>query len=118
MQQFHDIDRRRTDRRQVDADGTLSFASGLKVINLGPRGLETETSDRLMVGADYDLQIRWREQEHDVRGTVVWSRLDRTVLTRAGDITPVYRSGIEAASASIPTLERLVEQAPRRTELA
>jgi hypothetical protein len=110
MQDFRDFERRRTDRLTVDADGTLSSSSELKVVNVGPRGLETETRDRLMVGADYDMEIRWHGQHHQVRGTVVWSRLDRTVMTRAGDIAPIYRSGLEAASASIPTLERLLGQ--------
>jgi hypothetical protein len=47
-----------------------------------------------------------------VRGTVVWSRLDRTEETVAGDLRPVYRTGMEAASQSIPALERLLAHSP------
>ena len=57
MHDFRDAERRRTERRPVDATGTLRFAADLKVVNVGPRGIETETSERLMVGADYDVLI-------------------------------------------------------------
>jgi hypothetical protein len=112
MHDFRDFERRRTERRTVDAAGTLRFAADLKVVNVGPRGFETETSERLMVGADYDVLIHLDDENVSVHGTVVWSRLDRTVLSRAGEVRPVYRSGLEAASSSIPLLERLVDRAP------
>ena len=112
MHDFRDLERRRTERRPVDAVGTLHFAADLKVVNVGPRGIETETSDRLMVGAGYDVLIHLVSENVTVHGTVVWSRLDRTVLTRGGEVKPVYRSGLEAASSSIPILEQIVERAP------
>ena len=110
--EFRDLERRRTERRTVDAVGTLRFASDLKVVNIGPRGIETETSERLMVGADYDFLIHLDGENFTIHGTVVWSKLDRTVLSRSGEVRPVYRSGIEAGSASIPILERLVDREP------
>ena len=112
MQHFSNNERRRTDRRPLDATGRANFAANLKIVNVGPRGVEIETSDRLMIGADYDLEITSRGEDVQVRGTVVWSRLDRTEETAAGDLRPVYRSGIEAASQSIPGLERLLSQLP------
>lgn len=114
MQQrdFSTLERRRTDRRPLEATGRASFAADLKIVNVGPRGIEIETSDRLMIGAEYDVEIRSRGEDVQVRGTIVWSRLDRTVQTGAGDLRPVYRSGIEAASQSIPGLERLLEHSP------
>jgi len=112
MQDFSSFDRRRTDRRLIDATGRANFAADLKIVNVGPRGVEVETSDRLMIGADYDVEITARGEDIQVRGTVVWCRLDRTVQTAAGDLRPVYRSGIEAASQSIPGLERLLSSLP------
>jgi PilZ domain-containing protein len=113
MQQFDSFERRRTDRRLLDATGKASFAADLKIVNVGPRGIEVETRERLMIGAEYDVEIRSRGEEIEVRGTVVWSRLDRTVQTAAGDLRPVYRSGIEASSQSIPGLERLLDHSPQ-----
>ena len=113
MQDFTGFERRRTDRLPLEASGRASFAADLKILNVGPRGIEIETSQRLMVGADYDVEVTCRGEQVDVRGTVVWCRLDRTVQTAAGDLRPVYRSGIEAASQSIPGLERLLAHAPR-----
>lgn len=115
-QDFAAIERRRTDRRPLDASGRASFAADLKILNVSPRGVEVETSGRLMVGADYDLEISSRGEEVPVRGTVVWCRLDRTEETAAGDLQPVYRSGLEAASQSIPGLERLLAHSPRLIE--
>jgi len=112
MQDFSSSDRRRTDRRPLEATGRANFAANLKIVNVGPRGIEVETSDRLMIGADYDLEITSRGEDVEVRGTVVWSRLDRTEETAGGDLRPVYRSGIEAASQSIPGLERLLSHSP------
>jgi hypothetical protein len=112
MHDFLGFERRRTDRHPLDATGRASFAADLVIVNVGPRGVEIETSDRLMIGAAYDLEVHCRGESVDVRGTVVWSRLDRTVQTAAGDLRPVYRSGLEAASQSIPGLERLLERSP------
>ena len=112
MQDFSAFERRRTDRLPLAASGRANFAADLKILNVGPRGVEIETSDRLMIGADYDLEITSRGEDVQVRGTVVWCRLDRTVQTAAGDLRPVYRSGIEAASQSIPGLERLLAHSP------
>jgi hypothetical protein len=109
MRDFDSFERRRTDRRPLEAEGTASFASDLRVVNVGPRGIEIETSDRLMVGADYDFQVRCKSDLLAIRGTVVWSKLDRTIHTHDGEIRPIYRAGIEAASSSIPALERLID---------
>ena len=112
MRHHETFERRRTDRRPLDFEGQASFAADLRVVNVGPRGIEIETSTRLMVGQDYVFQVKNRSEMHDIRGTVVWSRLDRTVHTHDGEIRPIYRAGIEAASSSIPALERLVDGSP------
>ena len=112
MRDFDSFERRRTDRRPLDAAGRASFAADLEIVNVGPRGIEIETSERLMIGADYDLEVTSRGDSVDVRGTVVWCRLDRTAQTAAGELRPLYRSGIEAASQSIPGLERLLAHSP------
>ena len=116
MRHISAIERRRTDRQTLDATGRASFAANLTIVNVGPRGIEIETRERLMIGAPYDLEIRSHGEEVPVRGTVVWSRLDRTEETAAGDLRPVYRSGLEAASQSIPGLERLLARPPQRIE--
>lgn len=113
MQDFREFERRRTERQPLDAEGRLvEDDTSLRVVNLSARGLETESASRLMVGSQHEVVLSWQGADHHVHGTVVWSRLDRTVLTRSGDLTPVYRSGLEAASASIPVLERLVARRP------
>jgi len=110
MRDFESFDRRRTDRLNLDATALADFAPDLTIVNVGPRGIEIETSERLMVGAAYDFQVQSRGDSVPLRGTVVWSRLDRTVHAHDGDILPIYRAGIEAASASIPGLERLLDR--------
>lgn len=112
MRQFETIERRRTDRRSFAASGTASSGARIELVNVGPRGIEIETSERLMIGADYDLEVVSHGDAVTVRGTVVWSRLNRTAETPAGELQPVYRCGIEAASQSIPALEKLLERSP------
>jgi hypothetical protein len=107
-----EIERRRTERREVDAQGTLGSDGMLRVVNVSQRGLETESAQRLLVGNHCDVLVHWRGEDLPVCGTVVWSKLDRTVLSRAGEIKPVYRSGIEGDSACIPLLERLATRSP------
>jgi hypothetical protein len=109
MRDFDSFERRRTDRRPLELEGMASFANILKVVNVGPRGIEIETTERLMVGADYDFQVQVKNELIPLHGTVVWSRLDRTAHTHSGEIKPIYRAGIEAASTSIPALEKLLE---------
>ncbi len=108
MPDLSSFERPRTDRRLLGAGGKARFAADLRILAVGPRGIEIETSNRLRIGADYDLEIESHGDRVGVRGTVVWCRLDRTAHTGAGDLEPVYRSGIEAASQSIPGLERLL----------
>ena len=108
LRDFSTFERRRTERLNVEAEGTLAGAADLKLVNVSPRGFEAETSDRLMVGAGYDLRVSWEGERIDLRGTVKWSKLDRTVLSRSGELRPVYRSGLEASSTSIPLLERML----------
>jgi hypothetical protein len=108
MQEFQDFERRRTERRDVELEGSLGPSSTLKLINVGPRGMETESAERLIVGADYDLEVTWEGETVHLRGSVKWSRLDRTAMSRRGELRPVYRSGLEAASTTIPVLERML----------
>ena len=110
MRETEPFERRRTDRRPLEAAGVASFAADLRVVNVGPRGIEIETPERLMIGADYDFQVQHRGELLRIRGAVVWSKLDRTVHTHDGEIQPIYRAGIEAASSAIPALEKLSEQ--------
>jgi hypothetical protein len=108
MHDFQGLDRRRTTRRDVDIEGTLGAEDGLRLLNVGPRGIEAETAERLMVGADYTFHVPWEGERLELRGTVRWSRLDRTAPGRRGELRPVYRSGIEAGSPSIPVLEKML----------
>jgi hypothetical protein len=108
LPEFQEFERRRTERHEIDAEGTLGASSGLKLVNVGPRGFEAETAERLMVGAGCDLEVSWEGERIELQGTVKWSRLDRTVLSRRGELRPVYRSGLEASSTSIPRLVRML----------
>ena len=107
LRDFSDLERRRTERLETDADGTIG-SGDLKLVNVSTRGFEAETDQRLVVGASYELRVNWEGERIDLRGTVRWSRLDRTVLSRRGELRPVYRSGLEASSPSIPDLERML----------
>ena len=113
LRDFSEFERRRMERLDTDAQGTIGASGDLKLVNLSPRGFEAETVERLMVGASYDLRVNWEGERIDLRGTVKWSRLDRTVLSRRGELRPVYRSGLEASSPSIPRLERMLGSAER-----
>ena len=108
LRDFSDFERRRTERREVEAEGTLGASADLKLVNVSPRGFEAETAERLIVGASYDLALSWEGEAIELRGAVKWSKLDRTVLSRRGELRPVYRSGLEASSTSIPLLERML----------
>jgi hypothetical protein len=112
MRHFERFERRRTDRQSLAATATARLGTRIEIVNVGPRGIEIETSERLMVGSDCQLEVISHGETVPVRGTVVWSRLDRTSQSAAGELQPMYRCGIEAASQSIPALEKLLERSP------
>ena len=107
LRDFSEFERRRMERLDVEAEGSLGAAE-LKLVKVSPRGFEAETRERLRVGVGYELQVNWEGEQVPLRGTVRWSRLDRTVMSRSGELRPVYRSGLEASSVSIPRLERMI----------
>lgn len=63
-------------------------------VNISESGLCLESLVELVAGAEYVFRVSYGSHFLSLPGRVVWSRLDRTEITRKGQVE-VYRSGIE-----------------------
>lgn len=65
------------------------------IINLSPGGMAIETHQSLRIGAQYHFLLDREGRPMRFEGRVLWCRLKGTVTGDEGDVTPVYRAGIE-----------------------
>lgn len=64
-----------------------------RVVNVGPRGVAIETSEKLFVGGSYQFKLRLGEKQLILPGRIRWCRL---VATQASEdeAHPVFHSGV------------------------
>lgn len=89
-------DRRRHKRYNVDSiHGNLLYSSGINIVDISLKGAAIETSQRLEIGKDYSLKIRYRDTTLNLRGIIIWSLLSRTERQKTGHTVTVYKAGMK-----------------------
>ena len=88
-------ERRTHNRFQVRSSRLRSPTLKGTVINLSPVGMAIETHQSLRIGAQYHFLLDREGKPMRFEGRVLWCRLSATVPGADGDVTPVYRAGIE-----------------------
>jgi Tfp pilus assembly protein PilZ len=78
-----------------DIHGKVLYASDLTFINISMDGAAIETTQRLIIGREYSLNLKFGEDTLTIKGRVAWSRLSYSTIQRSGDISPVYKTGIQ-----------------------
>jgi Tfp pilus assembly protein PilZ len=78
-----------------DLHGKILYSSDLKFINISMDGAAIETTQRLIIGREYSLNLKFGENTLTIKGRVAWSRLSYSKIQRSGDISPVYKTGIQ-----------------------
>ncbi len=71
-----------------------------RVINLSATGMAIETHQSLRIGSQYYFLLDRKGRAMRLEGRVLWCRLKATVTDGSGDVTPVYRAGIERVTGS------------------
>lgn len=78
-----------------------SLLSG-KVVNLSLGGLAMESTAGMRIGSLHRFRVDCAAKTFRVEGKVCWCRLSRTVRRQAGEVVPIFRTGI--AFTESPTL--------------
>lgn len=65
-----------------------------RVVNLSRGGLAMESTTGLTIGSVHGFRITSAASTLRVEGEVRWCRLCRTVRRRAGEVLPIFRTGI------------------------
>jgi hypothetical protein len=78
----------------LQANGRLTFATEVKLLDISMSGVSLQADQRLNMGVKYVLQLKDRGGPLSVKGVVVWSRLSGTRLELKGDVIPLYAAGM------------------------
>ena len=113
------VERRRCKRHAVKGiRGNVRFLTDLKLIDISVSGAAIETKKRLDVNREYNFKIDHKGIPLNVKGLVVWSLLIRSDKTEAGDLVPIYRSGvkfIDSLDEKTTALVSFIEEGKVRT---
>lgn len=78
-----------------DICGKVLYASDLKIVNISMDGAAIESTNRLVIGREYALNLKFGGQSLTVKGRVAWSNLSHSRIQKSGDVAPVYKTGIQ-----------------------
>ncbi len=89
-------DRRKNNRYDVEGiEGCLTFVLNVKILNMSLDGMAVETNQMISVNKLYTIKVHHKDEVLDLKGQVIWSKLDRTALSPEGDVVPIYKAGIK-----------------------
>lgn len=87
---------RRHPRFDVDSvHGQITSLLEARLLEWGPNGFSFESASWLAPDQRFVLRLRSRSSSTPLAGRIAWSSLTRTRRDEAGNVQPVYRSGIE-----------------------
>jgi hypothetical protein len=101
--------------RVADLHGTLQFSHPASVVDLSRSGIAIESSERVIPGRLYPLQLEGRDGLLiTTSARVVWCKLTGTTEDATGDLAPLYRAGLEFQGELPGAALRLFEQVDQR----
>ncbi len=75
--------------------GKILYSTDLKFINISMDGAAIETTQRLIIGRVYSLNLKFGDNNVTMKGRVAWSNLSYSRIQKSGDVSPVYKTGIQ-----------------------
>ncbi len=103
-----EIEKRSSKRFNVDGIyGYMLFSSDLNIVNMSVDGMAIETNRRLNIDKEYTLKIKYKDENLNLKGLVVWSILSRTEARETGEIVPIYKAGIRFTNVLTENAVRL-----------
>lgn len=80
---------------ESDVEGSMLFASEVKIIDISGSGISIKLDRRLNLGNMYTLKLADRNKTLSVKGTVVWCLLKETRRVDNEEVKPFYVVGME-----------------------
>lgn len=102
--------------RVADLHGTLQFSHPATVVDLSRSGIAIESSERVIPGRLYPLQLEGRDGLLiTTSARVVWCKLVGTTEDVDGELAPLYRAGLEFQSVLPAPATRLFDELEQRS---
>ena len=83
--------------RRYDVDsvhGKMIYASDVNILNISMDGAAIATTQRLTIGREYSLKLKFDSNILALRGKVMWSVLSHSKTMPNGEVVPVYKAGV------------------------
>jgi hypothetical protein len=100
---------RKYNRYEVDSvHGRMLCSSDINILNISMDGAAIATTQRLVIGREYSLKLKFENTSLALRGKVVWSVLSHSKTLTNGEVVPVYRAGIRFTNTLTDDATRLI----------
>ena len=102
-------EKRKYNRYEVDSvHGRMLCSSDINVLNISMDGAAVATTQRLVIGREYSLKLKFENTNLTLRGRVVWSVLSHSKTLTNGEVVPVYRAGMRFTNTLTDDATRLI----------
>jgi hypothetical protein len=100
---------RKYNRYEVDSvHGRMLCSSDINILNISMDGAAIATTQRLVIGREYSLKLKFENTSLTLRGRVVWSVLSHSKTLTNGEVVPVYRAGMRFTNTLTDDATRLI----------
>jgi hypothetical protein len=83
-------------------------SSDINILNISMDGAAIATTQRLVIGREYSLKLKFENTSLTLRGRVVWSVLSHSKTLTNGEVVPVYRAGMRFTNTLTDDATRLI----------
>jgi len=103
----------------LEITGRMTFARDVRIHDMSVGGIAVTVNKRLDLGSEYTLKIEGKGRALSLRGVVVWSLLNESLMDAHGNIVPVYKAGlkfVDLPQEQVTEIERFIEDHKRELD--
>jgi c-di-GMP-binding flagellar brake protein YcgR len=96
----------------LEITGRMTFVRDVRIHDMSIGGVAVTVDRRLDLGSEYTLKIEGKGRTLSLRGVVVWSLLNESLMDARGNVVPVYKAGLKFVDISqeqVTEIERFIE---------
>jgi len=100
----------------LEITGRMTFARDVKIHDMSVGGVAVTVDRRLDPGSEYTLKIEGKGRALSLRGVVVWSLLNESLMDAYGNVVSVYKAGlkfIDLSQQQVTEIESFIEDHKR-----